>query len=201
MLNDFGPHFRKCAFEDKKNGWVNKAIKIPNHEFSLVHEFNFFFFLTEHPDCRAESTPRGKQDRVTPLIPRDHGARKKIKRRSKKTLPHFSHGKKKMPRNIIQNLSLVTWLIITLRIIIAIFRINRINKNNLQNQKYRLEEIVENPVNIVDHLDKLRKENWDLLQIKQQMNKLIEKIERRVSEKEKYFEQTLLNKKRKSNRN
>ena len=105
-----------------------------------------------------------------------------------------------MPRNIIQNLSLVTWLIITLRIIIAIFRINGINKNNLRNQKYQLEEIVENPVNIVDHLDKLRKENWDLLQIKQRMNKLIEKIERRVSEKEKYFEQILLNKKRKSNR-
>ena len=105
-----------------------------------------------------------------------------------------------MPRNIIQNLSLVTWLIITLRIIIAIFRIKRINENNLRNQKYQLEEIVENPVNIVDHLDKLRKENWDLLQIKQRMNKLIERIKRRVSEKEKYFEQTLLNKNRKSNR-
>ena len=105
-----------------------------------------------------------------------------------------------MPRNIIQNLSLVTWLIITLRIIIAIFRIKRINENNLQNQKYQLEEIVENPVNIVDHLDKLREQNWDLLQIKQRMYKLIEKIERRVSEKEKYFEQILLKKKRKSNR-
>ena len=105
-----------------------------------------------------------------------------------------------MPRNIIQNLSLVTWIIITLRIIVAIFRFNRINGNNLRNQKYQLEEIVENPVNIVDHLDKLRKENWDLLQIKQRMNKLIERIERRVSEKEKYFEQTLLNKNRKSNR-
>ena len=105
-----------------------------------------------------------------------------------------------MPRNIIQNLSLVTWLIITLRIIIAIFRIKRINENNLRNQKYQLEEIVENPVNIVDHLDKLREQNWDLLQIKQRMNKLIEKIERRVSEKEKYFEQILLKKKRKSNR-
>ena len=105
-----------------------------------------------------------------------------------------------MPRNIIQNLSLVTWIIITLRIIVAIFRFNRINGNNLRNQKYQLEEIVENPVNIVDHLDKLRKENWDLLQIKQRMNKLIERIKRRVSEKEKYFEQTLLNKNRKSNR-
>ena len=105
-----------------------------------------------------------------------------------------------MPRNIIQNLSLVTWIIITLRIIVAIFRFNRINGNNLRNQKYQLEEIVENPVNIVDHLDKLRKENWDLLQIKQRMNKLIERIERRVSEKEKYFEQILLKKKRKSNR-
>ena len=105
-----------------------------------------------------------------------------------------------MPRNIIQNLSLVTLLIITLRIIIAIFRIKRINENNLRNQKYQLEEIVENPVNIVDHLDKLREQNWDLLQIKQRMNKLIERIERRVSEKEKYFEQTLLNKNRKSNR-
>ena len=105
-----------------------------------------------------------------------------------------------MPRNIIQNLSLVTRLIITLRIIIAIFRINRINKNNLRNQKYQLEEIVENPVNIVDHLDKLRKENWDLSQIKQRMDKLLERIERKVSEKEKYFEQTFLNKKRKSNR-
>ena len=91
-------------------------------------------------------------------------------------------------------------LIITLRIIIAIFRIKRINENNLRNQKYQLEEIVENPVNIVDHLDKLRKENWDLLQIKQRMNKLIERIKRRVSEKEKYFEQILLKKKRKSNR-
>ena len=100
-----------------------------------------------------------------------------------------------MPRNIIQNLSLVTWLIITLRIIIAIFRINRINKNNLRNQKYQLEEIVENPVNIVDHLDKLRVQNWDLLQIKQRMKKLIEKLERRVSEKEKYFKQIFLNKK------
>ena len=105
-----------------------------------------------------------------------------------------------MPRNIIQNLSLVTWIIITLRIIVAIFRFNKINGNNLRNQKYQLEEIVENPVNIVDHLDKLRKENWDLLQIKQRMNKLIERIKRRVSEKEKYFEQTLLNKNRKSNR-
>ena len=105
-----------------------------------------------------------------------------------------------MPRNIIQNLSLVTWIIITLRIIVAIFRFNRINGNNLRNQKYQLEEIVENPVNIVDHLDKLREQNWDLLQIKQRMYKLIEKIERRVSEKEKYFEQILLKKKRKSNR-
>ena len=105
-----------------------------------------------------------------------------------------------MPRNIIQNLSLVTWIIITLRIIVAIFRFNRINGNNLRNQKYQLEEIVENPVNIVDHLDKLKEQNWDLLQIKQRMNKLIEKIERRVSEKEKYFEQTFLTKKRKSNK-
>ena len=102
-----------------------------------------------------------------------------------------------MPRNIIQNLSLVTLLIITLRIIIAIFRIKRINENNLRNQKYQLEEIVENPVNIVDHLDKLREQNWDLLQIKQRIYKLIGKIERRVSEKEKYFEQILLKKKRK----
>ena len=92
-------------------------------------------------------------------------------------------------------MSLVTLLIITLRIIIAIFRIKRINENNLRNQKYQLEEIVENPVNIVDHLDKLKEQNWDLLQIKQRMYKLIEKIERRISEKEKYFEQILLKKK------
>ena len=135
---------------------------------------------------------------MAPLIPRDQRARKKIKRRSKKTLPFFP--RKEMPRNIIQNLSLVTWIIITLRIIVAIFRFNRINGNNLRNQKYQLEEIVENPVNIVDHLDKLREQNWDLLQIKQRMNKLIEKIERKVSEKEKYFEQILLNKNQKSNR-
>ena len=131
-----------------------------------------------------------------PINPQRSQGQEKDKATLEKTLPRFSH-EKKMPRNIIQNLSLVTWLIITLRIIIAIFRIKRINENNLRNQKYQLEEIVENPVNIVDHLDKLRKENWDLLQIKQRMNKLIEKIERRVSEKEKYFEQILLKKKRK----
>ena len=119
-----------------------------------------------------------------------------------------------MPRNIIQNLSLVTWLIITLRIIVAIFQFNRIKNNNLRNQKYQIEEISEdpdtinkrrhfidtNPVNIVAHLDKLREENWELSQIKLQMEKLLERIERKVRKKEKYFEQTFLNKKRKSNR-
>ena len=99
-----------------------------------------------------------------------------------------------MPINIIQNLSLVTWLIITLRIIIAIFRINRINKDSSRNQKYQLEGIAEdpeaidkrrhfigtNPVNIVAHLDKLREENWELSQIKQRMEKLLERIERKV---------------------
>ena len=149
---------------------------------------------------------------MAPLIPRDQGARKKIKRRSKKTLPRFSHGKKKMPRNIIQNLSLVTLLIITLRIIIAIFRIKRINENNLRNQKYQLEEIVEdqetinrrqqfeNPFNVIANLDKIREENWELSQIKLKTEILLEKIERNIREKEKYFEQTFLTKKKKSNR-
>ena len=106
-----------------------------------------------------------------------------------------------MPRNIIQNLSLVTVVIITIRIIIAIFRIKRINENNLRNQKYQLEEIVENPVNIIDHLDKFREQNWDLLQIKQRMNKLIERIERRASEKKKNISNKFFSKRNeKSNR-
>ena len=91
-----------------------------------------------------------------------------------------------MPRNIIQNLSLVICLIITLRIIIVVFRFNRIKNSNLRNQKYQIEEIAEdpetinkkrhfigtNPVNIVAHLDKLREENWELSQIKLRMEKI-----------------------------
>ena len=117
-----------------------------------------------------------------------------------------------MPRNIIQNLSLVTWLIITLRIIITIFRVNRIRNDNLRNQKYQLEEIVEdqetinerqqfeNPFNIIANLDQIREENWELSQIKLKTEILLEKIERKIREKEKYFEQTFLTEKRKSNR-
>ena len=115
---------------------------------------------------------------------------------------------RKMPRNIIQNLSLFTWLIITLRIIITILRINRIGNDNLRNQKYKLEEIVEdqetinkrqqfeNPFKIIANLDKIREENWELLQIKLPTEILLEKIERKIREKEKYFEQTFLTKKR-----
>ena len=117
-----------------------------------------------------------------------------------------------MPRNNIQTLSLVTWLIIALRIIIAIVRFNRIKKDNLRNQKYQLEEIVEDqetinkrqqfedPFKIVANLDKIREENWELSQIKLRTEILLEKIERKIREKEKYFEQTFLTKKRKSNR-
>ena len=117
-----------------------------------------------------------------------------------------------MPRNIIQNLSRVTWLIITLRIIITIFRINRNRNDNLRKQKYQLEEIVEDqetinkrqqfedPFKIIANLDKIREENWELLQIKSRTKILLEKIERKIREKEKYFEQTFLTKKRKSNR-
>ena len=117
-----------------------------------------------------------------------------------------------MPRNIIQNLSLVTVVIITIRIIIAILRIKRINENNLRNQKYQLEEIVEdqetinrrqqfeNPFKIVANLDKIREKNWELSQIKLRTELLLEKIERNIREKEKYFEQTFFTKKRKSNR-
>ena len=49
-----------------------------------------------------------------------------------------------MPRNIIQNLLIVVWLIITLRTIIAIIQFNRKDqKENLRNRKYTHEEIEE----------------------------------------------------------
>ena len=148
-----------------------------------------------------------------PINPqRSQGQEKDKATLEKDATTFFPRKKKKTPKNIIQNLSLVTWLLITLRIIITIFRINRIRNDNLRNQKYQLEEIVEdqetinrkqqfeNPFNVIANLDKIREENWELSQIKLRTEILLEKIERKIREKEKYFEQTFHTKKRKSNR-
>ena len=115
-----------------------------------------------------------------------------------------------MPRNIIQNLLIIVGLIIIFRIIIAIVQFNRRDQRKIQqNRKYTLEEIVENHETIeerqrienfikrIPNLDKIREENWELLQIRLKAEILLRKIKKKF-EKTKNFLNNLFSTKRKS---
>ena len=119
-----------------------------------------------------------------------------------------------MPREIIQNLIIFILLIITPRIIFAIFDLVLRNRTaNLQIQRYTLEEIVEDhkSADIVKqikefmekapNLDKIREDNRNLLQIKLKTEILLRKIGKRIQEKEKILQQSFGKRRQQSNKN